>query len=117
MRIIPTRIHGVVDYVTGLLLIAAPWLFGFANGTAAQWVPVMLGVVAILQSLMTDYELGLIRRLPMPLHLVLDFLSGALLLVSPWLFGFSNFVWVPHMIFGLFAILMSLLTMKEPAPA
>jgi hypothetical protein len=32
MRIISTRTHGVIDHLTGLLLIAAPWLFGFANG-------------------------------------------------------------------------------------
>ena len=41
MRIISTRIHGIIDYLTGLLLIVAPWLFGFANGGAAQWVPVL----------------------------------------------------------------------------
>jgi hypothetical protein len=34
MRFIPTRIHGMMDYAMGLLLIAAPWLFGFARGGA-----------------------------------------------------------------------------------
>lgn len=31
MRFIPTKIHGVLDYIAGLALIAAPWLFGFAG--------------------------------------------------------------------------------------
>jgi hypothetical protein len=117
MRMISTRTHGVIDYVTGILLIAAPWLFGFANGTAAQWVPVILGAIVILQSLITDYELGAIRQLPMPTHLMLDAASGALLLVSPWLFGFSHFVWVPHVVVGLFEIVVSFLTVKEPSLA
>jgi hypothetical protein len=36
MRFIPTRIHAIVDYVTGILLIAAPFIFRFADGGAAQ---------------------------------------------------------------------------------
>ena len=38
MRFLPTRVHGVIDYLWGVALIATPWLFGFANGGAAQWV-------------------------------------------------------------------------------
>lgn len=34
MRFIPTRTHGLLDYVVGLLLIAAPWVFNFAQGGA-----------------------------------------------------------------------------------
>ena len=36
MRIISTRVHGVVDYVGGALLVVSPWLFGFADGGAQQ---------------------------------------------------------------------------------
>ena len=31
MRFIPTRIHGAVDYLTGLILIMAPFVLGFAD--------------------------------------------------------------------------------------
>lgn len=41
MRFISTRVHGVVDYLMGLLLIVAPFLFGFATGGSAQWVPII----------------------------------------------------------------------------
>jgi hypothetical protein len=54
MQLIPTRIHGVIDYVTGLFLFAAPWLFNFADGSPAQWVPMILGAAVIVYSLMTD---------------------------------------------------------------
>jgi hypothetical protein len=114
MRVIPTRIHGVIDYLTGVLLIASPWLFGFADGGAAQWVPIILGALVILQSLVTDYELGATRLLPMPMHLVLDAVSGAVLAVSPWLLGFADQVWGPHVAIGLFEIVVSLLSEKEP---
>ena len=85
MRFIPTRVHGLLDYLVGLLLIAAPWVFNFARGGAETWVPVALGAGALLYSLFTDYELGLVKRLPMGTHLTLDLLSGLLLAASPWL--------------------------------
>jgi hypothetical protein len=114
MRFLSTRIHGVIDYLTGILLLASPWLFGFADGGPDQWVPIILGLVVIAQSLVTDYEWSLTRALPMPMHLMLDGLNGALLLISPWLFGFADHVWVPHVAVGAFEIVVSLVTRKEP---
>jgi hypothetical protein len=49
----------------GLILIAAPWVLDFADGGAKQWVPIIIGVLVIGQSLMTDYELGVVKALPM----------------------------------------------------
>jgi hypothetical protein len=69
MRFISTRTHGVLDYVVGALLIVVPYILGFADGTAAQWVPQLLGLVAIGGALLTDYELGVMRVIPMPVHL------------------------------------------------
>lgn len=114
MRFVPTRIHGFLDYGTGVLLIALPWLFGFADGTAAQWVPVILGLGAIGYSLVTDYELGVAPVLSMPTHLALDAGSGVLLAASPWLFGFADRVWGPHVVVGLFEVAASLITVTSP---
>ncbi|MGG5887170.1 SPW repeat domain-containing protein [Falsiroseomonas sp. HC035] len=83
MRFIPTRIHGVLDYLMGALLIVVPYLLGFADGTAAQWVPQILGAGAIIYSLLTNYEHSAVRVIPMPMHLVLDTGSGVLLAASP----------------------------------
>ena len=114
MRFIPTKVHGVLDYLTGALLIAAPYLLGFADGTAAQWVPMILGAGAILYSLFTNYETGLIKLLPMPVHLMLDLGSGILLAASPWLFGFADRVYWPHLIVGLFEIVAAVTTRTRP---
>ena len=37
-----------MDYLMGILLIASPWLFGFDRGGAETWVPVILGIGAII---------------------------------------------------------------------
>ncbi len=36
---------------------------------------------------MTDFELGAVKAIPMPVHLMLDAASGALLAGAPWLRG------------------------------
>jgi hypothetical protein len=114
MRFIPTRIHGVLDYGVGALLIVAPWLFGFAEGGADTWVPVILGAAAILYSLLTNYELGAVRAISMPAHLGLDAASGLVLAISPWLFGFAELVWLPHLVLGLVEIGAALTTSTVP---
>jgi hypothetical protein len=115
MRFIPTRIHGILDYLVGIILIAAPWLLNFNLGGAETWVPVIVGIVVLLQAIMTNFELGLVKAIPMGTHLTMDFFIGLFLAISPWLFGFANFVWVPHVIFGVIAILASLTTHTIPA--
>ncbi len=115
MRIIPTRVHGLLDYSMGALLIVAPWLFGFNRGGAETWTPVILGAGAIVYSLFTHYELGLVRVIPMPVHLALDFMSGLVLTLSPWLFGFADLVSTPHLVLGLAEMGAAAMTQTRPA--
>jgi hypothetical protein len=115
MQIIPTRIHGMMDYLVGALLVAAPWLFDFNHGGAETWVPIVLGLGMILYSLFTDYELGAVRRIPMPTHLMLDLGGGVLLALSPWLFGFADTVRTPHLVIGLIEIGTVLMSQRRPA--
>lgn len=100
----------MLDYIVGLLLIFSPQIFGFAGGGIESRLPVILGVAALLYSLFTNYELGLVKALPFRAHLTLDVMSGILLAVSPWLFQFADRVWVPHLAFGLFEIAAVLMT-------
>lgn len=113
MRFLPTSVHGVIDYLWGLALFASPWVLGFADVPVAKWVAVVFGVGAILYSMFTAYEFGVLRIIPMSLHLILDGIAGALLAASPFLLGFSDEVYLPHLLFGLFSVVASLITRME----
>ena len=116
MRFIPTKFHAPLDYIVGVALIAAPWIFQFSEHTAATVVPVMLGIGLIAYSLLTDYELGVWKVAPMAVHNVIDVFAGVLLAASPWLFGFADEtanVLVPHVVVGLAAIFLGLTTKQE----
>jgi hypothetical protein len=107
MRFISTRVHGVLDYLTAGVLIAAPSMLGFRQHGTQRWLPLALGVGTIGYSLLTDYELGPFKVIPMPMHLALDAANGALLAASPWLFGFAEETLAPHLGLGLFEILVT----------
>jgi len=122
MRFIPTRVHGVMDYVMGVLLIAAPWILGFADDDLAAngaetWIPVLFGGTMIVAALMTAYECGVVSLISMKTHLGMDALMGAVLAASPWLFGFVDQVWIPHLVLGLGEIGAALMTKTVPTSA
>ena len=117
MRFIPTRVHGVLDYLTAGVLIAAPSVLNFRHHGMQRWLPVALGVGTIGYSLLTDYELGLFKVIPMPMHLALDAANGALLAASPWLFGFAEETATPHLALGLFEIAVTASSQATPVRA
>jgi hypothetical protein len=84
MRFLSTKIHGVLDYLSVLVFFLLPrWLEGESATTAMLFQ--VAGLMTLLSSLMTRYELGLLRALPMAAHLVLDFLIGATFLTCGFL--------------------------------
>jgi SPW repeat len=90
MRFIPTKFHAPLDYIVGAALIAAPWILQYSDITAATVLSVVLGAGLIAYSLFTNYELGVWKVAPMAVHNLIDIIAGALLAVSPWLFGFAD---------------------------
>jgi cbb3-type cytochrome oxidase subunit 1 len=111
---ISTKAHGIIDYIVAVLLIAAPYILGFANGGAAQWVPMLLGASIIVYSLLTRYEMSVAKLIPMPLHLGIDAIGGLLLIASPWLFGFADLIWWPHVLVGVAEIAVVAMTQRRP---
>jgi hypothetical protein len=115
MKFISTRTHGTIDYIAGILLLVSPWLFEFASESISTWIPVLLGATVILYSLFTDYEYGLVPEITMRGHLTLDAIAGIFLAVSPWLFNFASFVYIPHVILGIAFVVLSLTTETIPS--
>lgn len=112
---IDTRTHGYIDYITGVLLLVAPYLFGFATGGIEQWLPQLIGAAIIVMSLLTRYELSAAKIIPLKAHLGVDMATGALLAVSPWLFGFADLIWWPHLLVGLMEIVVAAATRRDTA--
>jgi len=113
MKFISTGLHGMADYLIAFLLLLIPYALHYNTGSGIGQIFIALGVVTIVYSLITNYEFGILKILPMRLHLLLDVLSGMLLAASPWLFGFHGVVYMPHVLIGLIEIAVALVTKIE----
>jgi|SRR6185295_18828776 len=109
MKFIEPRIHAFIDYFVGLMLIAAPALFNFENAVEV-FIPALFGLIQVSYSLFTRHEFGFFPAISMRKHLWLDAIMGTLLAASPWIFGFVNFIWQPHVLIGGFQVLVAMFT-------
>ena len=86
---IPHFVHGAIEYVAGAALIVLPFVIGYQSGTA-EAVSIVLGVVLIFIAAASVGPTGLSKSIPVAVHVLLDYVIVALLIASPFLFGFSD---------------------------
>jgi hypothetical protein len=108
MRFLPTLIHGVLDYLVGLLVIVLPFALGLQE--SQKWTLVIIGFLVLLYSALTDYEMGLVRFLRIRFHLLLDAVFGLAMLLTPWLFDFPADARWPNYVLGVLALILVAVT-------
>jgi hypothetical protein len=117
MKVIPTYLHGAFDYICGFTLILSPSILGFSEAQGPErLIPQASGLFILLQCLMTRYECGILRVLPMVTHLRNESLVALFVALSPWVFDFPGplAAWVPYSIVGGAILLSCLLTTDKP---
>jgi hypothetical protein len=82
-------LHGAAEYLAGVLFIVAPFLFGF-DSNAATALSIVVGVGILVVTASSELPTGLAKVVPVLLHAIVDFAVAALLIASPFLFGFSG---------------------------
>ena len=112
-RFVSTKTHGVLDYLSVGTLLAVPRALGWSPNVTRLLTGAACGTLAY--SLLTRYELGLKRVLPMTTHLTLDALSGALFCAAPALLPEEDGVVAAALVgFGAFELGAALATKTEP---
>ena len=82
--------HAAAEPLLVALLIAAPFLFGFDDVGSAPAVSIVAGLLILLVSMSTCWRLSLVKVVPLLVHAMADLGLGALLVASPFLFGFHD---------------------------
>jgi len=86
---VPLFAHGLLEYGIGILAIAAPFLFSFDHNGAIA-LSVLMGAAILVLGGLTDGPTGIVRNLPVASHVVLDVVVGVVLVVAPFVFGFTE---------------------------
>jgi len=55
-KMIPFRVHGVIDLLAGIFLLVSPWLFGFAADNAARNFFIAMGIIILAVAGLTDFS-------------------------------------------------------------
>lgn len=113
LRFVPTKTHGVLDYLSVVTLLVAPRALGWGPRPTTLLTGAATGT--LVYSLLTRYELGLKKLLPMPVHLALDAASGVLLCAAPALLPEEDGAVGAALVgFGAFEIAAALTTKTQP---
>ncbi len=90
-RFVTKTIHAYLDYPVAFALMLLPFLLQLGTSNpAAKWLSVVTGVAALILTIFTDHKLGLIRILPYPFHLTVDFIVGVVFVLAPSVLGFTG---------------------------
>ena len=113
-RIITPRVHGLLDYMSAIVLILAPSVLEFNEVSPyAYWLSVIAGVILILYSLMTDYDFSIGMLIPLKTHLVIDFSAGVLFILWPFIFDFTGLALAYYLVMGFGVLLVVGLTQSD----
>lgn len=88
MRILSPKVHGIIDYLVVVFLWLSPTLFGLTGFTATFIY--ILGGVHLALTVLTDFQMGLLKVIPLRLHGIIELVVAVFLFVSPWIFGVSD---------------------------
>ena len=113
MKFIRAKLHGILDY--GIIFILfIPWITNFYKENEDTWILAAAGTFLWLISLFTDYDFGLIKLIPMKIHLLLDFLVAIFLIALPFIFPLFDYYFFWPMLIGLGGLLITLLSSSKP---
>jgi hypothetical protein len=83
---ISLRTHALLDAVLLGFILVAPWLLGYTQHVGATQWSIALFFIGMGLNVVTDYPLGLLRKLPMKFHKMVEMTSPGIFIAIPWLF-------------------------------
>lgn len=116
-KIIPTHVHAAMDYLIAIALLIAPWLSNFHEMDWARTVSLWSGAFVAALAIFTNNEGGVLRVVPMKIHLWIDVLLGVFLIGAPFVFVSVSTVHFFHIMVGFIILGSALFTHLKPIKA
>jgi SPW repeat len=87
---IPLKAHAALEPIVAIVLIAAPWIFGFNDVGSATATSIAVGVIMLISGMATRWRFAVVKMIPLRTHFRMDLVLGAVLIVAPFVFGDSD---------------------------
>jgi hypothetical protein len=84
------RAHQALEPFAALVLIAAPWIFGFSENDTATTLSVIAGVIVLVTGMSTRWRMSVVKLIPLRTHFMMDLGVGIALVAVPFIAGFSD---------------------------
>ena len=112
---ISPKVYGFFNYALGIVMILSPWLFGFQHQHGASiLLPLYLGWLQLIMAIFSKHEWGFIKVFPVSMHCFIAAIVGSFLLLSPFLYGYYNEIFLPQLSFGLILLLLGVFVQGSP---
>lgn len=118
-NLISTQWHALLDYLLAITLLIAPWFFNFSDDQTGKMLCLLSGGMIVLMNLFTNHELGIVRVIPVSLHLNIEVIMGIFLIISVFLFNMEYSAYILLVLSGFIVLGSSLYTkpyMKKHDP-
>ncbi len=91
MKFVTQQIHAYLDYPVAFALMGLPFVLGLgASNPLALQLSVATGIAALILTILTNHELGLIKVIPYKIHLIVDMLVGITFVIAPFVLSFQG---------------------------
>ena len=113
MKFVTKQIHAYLDYPVAIALIVLPFALGLGESNPiAKQLSVITGCAALLLTLLTDHQFGVIKVISYKIHLIVDFLVAIVFIIAPFAIGFEGIDSIYYWING--AAVLSVVSMHKP---
>jgi hypothetical protein len=81
MKVLNSKLHGMIDYVVVAFLWLSPTLFGLSH--TVSLLTYALGGVHLTLTMLTNFHYGVFKIIPLKVHGLIELIVGIALIASP----------------------------------
>ncbi len=111
MKVISSKVHGILDYATVIFLLLSPTMFDM-QGSLAIFTYV-LGCIHFLLTILTAFEVGLIKVIPFRLHGLIEIVVAIALVGAAFWFRSQDSGLGYHFYLALAVVILLVFTLTD----
>lgn len=85
MKILNSKIHGVIDYAVVAALWLSPTIFNLPPTTS--FFTYVLGAIHLALTVSTDFEVGVVKLVPLKIHGIIELIVSVVLVIVSFYLG------------------------------